>query len=232
MAQRKLKTGIDWKKYFFELVVIVTGITLSFALQNWQESKKKTQTEIKALKRLHADLQVDTTALWEDVRGFGFSIRGATKMLNFKDLEEVSDSFNLYFGSQLQYTLFTKSDIAYQQLRQAGGNELISNPALLEKIIEQYAIQYRKLDEYGAIDKMFTLQHLIPFFHEKFPYVENFDFVKYWDEIEPVLRSDVFRNMLRSNANIKFQVVDNYRRNLENIESLMVEIEKEIKRLE
>lgn len=63
----------DWKKLFFELIVVFLGVTAGFLLNNWQLDKKDKQLEkrymIGFLQDVNANIaeletEVDSDSLW------------------------------------------------------------------------------------------------------------------------------------------------------------------------
>ncbi len=207
------------------------GITISFMVQNWSENQALKKLEIQTLERIHEDLSADTASLKNECTTLEFAFRSCTQILSFNTLEEIKDSLNLFMGSQLNYTVFAKSDIGYQGMLQAGRSDLISNKELLSKIVQQYVVNYRELDEYGEIDQTFIMDQFMPFFNEEMPFIPRFDFVNNWDKAALVARGDKYLNMVRTNALIKFQIVTLYKTNIDKISDLMQAIEQELEAL-
>ncbi len=50
----------NWIRHGFETLVVTIGILGAFGLNNWNEDRKTTNTEIEYLKRLRSDIANDT----------------------------------------------------------------------------------------------------------------------------------------------------------------------------
>lgn len=232
MDVKQRKTTIEWKKYFFELIVIITGITISFTVQNWQEAKANRIAGLQVLERIHDDLKEDTASMRAEIATLKDISRYSEKLLAFSQVDEIADSLNIYLGYQMQYSVFTKTDIGYRAVQQGGASKLISNKMLLDKIIRLYAIRYKEVEEYGDIDKTFMLGQFIPYFNENFPFVANLNFQAFGAEkFSRDLQSDVFKNLLRTNSLLKKQGVIRYEVIIREIAELMAAIEQEMEAL-
>lgn len=232
MGRIKWQAGTEWKKYFFELVVIVVGITISFMVQNWQEARKSRHEEVLMLERIHSDLAEDTLAMRAEIKVLEDIVRYGESLLRSTQIEDMADSLNIFLGYQLQYSVFTKTDIGYQSMGQGRSAQLISNRPLLNKIIRLYALRYKELEEYGDVDKTFMLGEFIPYFNLRFPFVPDFDFQAFGAaRFNTYLQADAFKNLLRANVLLKRQGVVRYGAAIDVIAGLMADIEQEIEAL-
>lgn len=219
----------EFKRYLFELIIIITGISVSFMAQNWREAAADRKLEIQTLERIHADLAADTAAMRATLQLVDLIVRGAKVILTSGDELAANDSLNLFFLTQLNFSWFEKTDIGYQALKQRGGSGLISNKELSEMIIRQYAINYPGYEAWFETDRAFLLDQYMPFFHRSFPYLN--DYAGNWEKVEPVAGSDEFRNLLRSNVIIKSQVANIFRTGIASATELMQAIENELDRI-
>lgn len=221
----------NWKKYLFELLVIIIGITISFALQNWQESQRQKQVEIQTLERLLVDLKADSGDMQKETESLQECINGAQRILEINDFTEHTDSLDLFINSQLQYSVFAKSDIAYQGLRGFGKNGIITNQEVLNKIIHQYSVEYRTMDEWTNFDRSFITGHFLPHVTANFPAFgsrTDGNETAIFQKINAAMNTSQFKNLTTVNMSNKIQVVDAYNSNIKSVTALISDIEKEL----
>lgn len=219
----------DFRKYLFELIIIITGISISFMVQNWREAAANRKLEIHILERIRTDLAADTASMRAELQLVDLISRGAKAILANEEPYELNDSLNLFIYVQMNYSAFKKSDIGYLAMKQGGRSDLISNKVLSDQIIRQYAIDYPYLEEWFETDQKFLLDHYLPFFHSRFPYLENY--AVDWEKLKPVIQTDEYRNLVRSNLVMKYQIGQFFRKNIESATALMQAIEQELDRI-
>lgn len=228
--QTNRKRNSFWPKYIIELFVIISGITISFMLQNWQEGKKLLKAEQVLLERIYFDLAEDTMALTKEVESIQDILDRGVVLLEFPELKNIDhDSINLGLLSQLQYSYFFKTDIGYQTIKAGNASHIIRNTKLFNQVIRLYAISYRELDEYCTIDKTFVLEELIPYYNHNFPYVENYDFMNIDKRtLLSLMGDDRFKNLVKTNLLFKGIILRIQNRTINDIKQVMESIQKEM----
>jgi hypothetical protein len=219
-----------WPKYIIELFVIISGITISFMLQNWQESKKLLKAEQALLERIYNDLVEDTLALTKEYESIQEVIDRGVLILEFPELKTIDrDSVNRALLSQLQYSYFFKTDIGYQTIKAGNASNVLRNTKLFNQIIRLYAISYRELDEYCTIDKTFIIEELIPYYNHNFPYVENYEYMNIdRRKLLSLMKDDRFKNLVKTNMLFKGIILSIQKRTIDDIKQVMESIQKEM----
>ena len=214
-------TKINWKKYLFELLVIITGISISFMVQSWREDRRSKKTEKLVLNHVLDDLKADSLAISEELEYMSFYTGGLQKILTYKDFNEIKDSLAIYLrGGLLNYSYLEKEVIGYQSMLQFEVVKTMDNQQLAKDIMHLYSGTYPTLDEWHEIDKTLVLEQYIPYYRTQFPFGSEIE--------EKLLQNHEIKNIVVMAYSIKGQLVNFYTEALEEIKNLKIEIEKEL----
>lgn len=194
----------DWPRLCIELVVLVLGITASFALDQWRREREDRQLERRALEAMRENLVADTAALarWQDrlsrmTRAYGELLGGTAP----------ADSIDTYMDLGISYVVFVRTDNAWQELAATGNSRLLRNRALLNEVIDMYGREYARAVEWDNINRQLVLDRMIPYVDDHAPYNPSRTggevTVGLASAYRELMRSDRFRNLLATNRDFK-----------------------------
>ncbi|MGB5404725.1 MAG: hypothetical protein WBN13_12185 [Robiginitalea sp.] len=133
----------SWYSYLLEVIVVVLGILIALALDNWNEDRKLAETEVLALKEIDQGLQ---RLMWEvesnleeekTARSSGEFI-----LRNFENRGGVTDSLQTALTKVWFYTYIQPDYGPYEYVNTYGAS-VIQNVTLREKILELYGLDVR-----------------------------------------------------------------------------------------
>lgn len=130
----------NWIKYAFEILVVINGILIAFALDNWNDNRLQNIKETQLLERLVKDLQADTIYYNERIASSEFVINYhrdfiRTMYRNQESFKEVEDLFSpLTWNSQH----LTTQNATYIELTSSGNLDILANQDIKEAIIQYY----------------------------------------------------------------------------------------------
>ena len=141
-------------KYSFEFLVIVMGISVSFWLNNWNESIKKTSLEKKFIASVKDDLKQDKEFIKLVINGMDPKIQVYHTLINEMD--------DLYFGNRKSldslFGIYSKSQRTFYPIfgsyeSAVSGNQItvFNNKKLIQKIIKLYNSRYDRLKDNSRI---------------------------------------------------------------------------------
>src|SRR5690349_2573027 len=90
----------DWPRLVIELLVLVLGITASFALDQWRREREDRQLERRTLEGLHENLVADTVTLAAAEARLGRMARGYAELLGGT---APADSIDTYMDLSISY---------------------------------------------------------------------------------------------------------------------------------
>lgn len=194
----------DWPRLLIEVLVLVLGITASFALDQWRREREDRQLERRALLGLHQNLVTDTAAIAHARSRLARMSRAYSELLTGA---APADSIDTYMDLAISYVAFVRTDNAYQELRQTGNARLLQNPAVPTALIDMYAREYARAGEWDAINRGVVLDRMIPFVDDHAPYNPERAGGEVVLGLTPayraLIRDDRFRNLLATNRDFK-----------------------------
>ncbi len=136
----------DWKRwllrYAVELLVIFTGITASFAFEQWRKERDDRAEERKVLAGLHRDLSRKQQELESDSAGLSY-LAGVIDSLR-RNVPAPNDAHYVEwvsFAWRTEY-LFNPSTAAYKIVTETGKLSLISSDSLQSALVELHEYSF------------------------------------------------------------------------------------------
>ncbi len=219
-----LKINKKVRNYFFELLIIIIGISISFLLNEWRVNYGNRQLEKASLLGLQDNLAEDTTVIIAEMEILESIIESCTKLTEYNIDKWGRDSLNRFIRPTRQYSTIPINDISYRIMEQTGESKHIRNRTLLNDIIRLYDNHYWEIKIYNDIDKKIVLDQYLPYFAKHF---DNFDNFNQQHDLS-VLHDRQFLNLVRTNRTFKQIQVVLYQRQLERIRKLMARIDREL----
>lgn len=218
----------DWPRLTVELLVLVAGITLSFALDEWRREREDRRTERRAWEAIHEDLAADSIQLAGRVQQIGLMTRAYDGLL----AGGPADSLDVFMDRAISYVVFTPRLGAYRELQQMAGSRLIRNRALLGDLTNSYNREYVVAAEWDGITRDFVLERLIPYLDATAPYVDGVaggtTAVGMSGVYRAVATRDQFRNLVRTNRMFKEAQRATYQGTLARVAALRARIAEEL----
>jgi hypothetical protein len=123
-----------------EIVLVVVGILIALQVNNWNEDQKEKKIQIGYLKRIHADMQKDTTYLRQKIQ------RAQDEQQSYYDfihsmyeVQSTKEDFTKLFSSAVwDADDLILQDQTFAEISTSGKLELISDDQLKKSIIDYY----------------------------------------------------------------------------------------------
>jgi hypothetical protein len=193
----------DWPSLVIELVVVVLGITISLAVDEWRKDREDRRAERRTWESISEDLRADSTYLVARLVQLDGMVRAYDGLLG----NAPPDSLDIYMDRAISYLVFTPTQSAYRELQQLAGSRLIKNRPLLGELTNTYNREYVRAAEWDAIGRDFVLGRMIPYLDETAPYVEGVSGGETATGLTHVYQAvgkrDHFRNLVRTNRLFK-----------------------------
>jgi hypothetical protein len=201
----------DWPRLFVELVVLVAGITISFALDEWRREREERRHERRLLEAIRDDLAADSAYLATRIGQLERMVSAYDGLLTGGP----RDSLDSYMDQAITYVVFTRTDNAYQEVRMTGNARLLRNRELFARLVNAYNREYVRAAEWDAIGRDFVLQRMIPYLDATAPYVAsssiNGTALGLRAVYDGLAGRDHFRNLVRTNRLFKEAQLSVYR---------------------
>lgn len=225
---RKNNLGNYVKYALAEIVLVMVGILLAVQVNNWNENRKAEFKEIKTLQELRSDLIQNRNDIEINISSWRACLSSNEIIIHHMDNHiPYHDSLNFHFSNLYPYITFNVNQTTYENLKQTGLN-LISNDSLRLAISDLYANQFAS---YRNFENIYLVEH----HHNDIKPIVISEFTSFSYQTSAVPRDyDRLMNNPR-NREIMFwtteickvfiQIQSGLR---ENVEELMIRIEKEI----
>ncbi len=172
MAKSKQKSqkikGSDWRKLFFELIVVFLGVTAGFVLNNWQQEKKDEQLERKYLSGFLQDARANATELKTKIEADRRWLAFAEPKLKTVQKSTISSKNASSFIKQMfEISKLDAQTGTYKDIVNSGNLNIISDYDLKKQIVTYHLaisnVQF--LDEYFY---KFHNDYVMPFIFKNF----------------------------------------------------------------
>lgn len=144
-----MKLG-KWKKRGFEFLSIFIAVVSAFALNNWNENRRDSNSESKILIEIANGIKKDLEDIKSNVKGHNSGIRACRFFRNLLMAQQDSaDSLIIHYHHLTRDYVSIQNTAGYETLK-SKGLELVQNDSLRLEIIALYEYDYntlRKLEE-------------------------------------------------------------------------------------
>lgn len=212
--RKKTLTENKFSKYLLyaigEIILVVIGILIALAINNWNENRINTGKQKDYLIGLKNDLEKQIESFNSSNRFYDFIIgNGESVLIDFSSIGKVSEIDNI--NIKLSYLLFTKHypefTTTFQELNSTGQLNLIKEKSLRSQIIKFYQ---NSEDYQNSVD---TNTEVV-FYNQIFPIIkstviilpENFGFENKKINLSDNLKT-TFENNL-NNPNKQFELIN------------------------
>jgi hypothetical protein len=196
----------DWPRLVLELLVLVVGISASFALEEWRGDQENARVERRAWEAVREELAADTLALTRQIARLRQMARAGEQLL----AGPPRDSVDVYVDLAISYTGFTPTDNAYVELRNTSAQRQLRQRALFSELSALHNREYERAAQWDRINSGIVLQRVLPYLEEHAPAAyadaarargtETVGLDQTWE----ALRGDrVFRNLLATQKNFR-----------------------------
>ena len=232
--RQKLLSENKFSKYLIyaigEIVLVVIGILIALQINNWNEVKKSSRIELEFLKNLNWDLDIDLANFKNKIE-IDSSIMESNRILMqaIQNRDKVALTQIREFEVINRAGVFYPQKSAYESLK-SQGIQLISNDSLRQKIITLYDYRYQTISDF--------LKFQWDLVSQTNPYlIEHFETTldgndKIPNDIDKLINDKQFYNFLSHMYGENKIALRFYKPCLEDLKSLINDVEKEIKNIE
>jgi hypothetical protein len=172
-----------WPEYILEILVITIGILGAFALNSWNEESNREEAELKILKEIKSNLELDLIDLNGNRKGHFENLKVLDSLKRAQELQLTNEQVAINFYSAFRDYIYTPQRSAIETLR-AKGVDLISDDSLridILRLYDFYTASLVKIEE-GYQPSLFT---------DDFIYIQNkyylrMDFTSDSPQVQPI----------------------------------------------
>lgn len=212
----------------FEKIVFTTiGLLLALWINNWNDDRKKKDTEWQTLLEIKRALEQDRKDIDETITGYEYRFEGAATVL--KALDEnapLSQGLLNQFNAINGYSFLLANTGAYETLK-SRGLETITNDSLRLAITTLYDVEYDRVQTLDDFAMKVYVSQTLPFLHKHFRqtgrYLEPLDF-------EKLKKNNEYRELVQYVRYSSGYDVENYQSLQKRVQNLTQQIEQELRK--
>lgn len=193
------KQKISWKLHLIELVVVIIGISIAFALEGWSESKKRNTLEQNYLASIEVDIDKDVNDLQKIVDSTQVIIKHLSEVFQFSFQKVPLERYKRHHvTSSYLANYFYPQNGTYLSLINSGDINVIKDFELKAALSDLYNVKYKELERMDQVLKNLADNRIQPYM------IENIRFSFARDGIEDAtpLTSNKAFNLLGSFFNL------------------------------
>ena len=219
--------------YLTEIVIIIIGITISFAMDDW-EKKRSARTDYQNyLVRLQQDIRIDSTQIQDDVGSYARKIKGVDLIFAFRP-DMPQDSIALLGRAQdnlLNYVEFLPNDNTFQVLSSTGDFRVFENDSLVSELFQLYDYDYAFIAMLGREANGERNDLLKPYLIDNIYFEDKLTFPLVRTDIAAVIGDRKFRNICLDYKESCYGAINSYRRAMDRMRNINAIIRSELDRI-
>ncbi|HQQ97639.1 MAG TPA: DUF6090 family protein [Cyclobacteriaceae bacterium] len=153
---------ISWPNKFIDLIVVIAGVSIAFALTNWQQNSQAEAKQHRYLTLLRNDLVKDRDVLTEDLKGLRVQIHKCNRLLALtSEKNPKTDSLNYFLSGIMSQATFSPNNFTFQAIGQSGDISGIDDVDLMRELSELYLGSYPSIREVERIALNSFEEHIV-----------------------------------------------------------------------
>lgn len=220
----KPKRGIDWKLHFIELLVVIIGISIAFALEGWSSDRKQKELENNYLNSLKADLQKDREDLQQVIDSTTVILGYVGEVFEYMFTRPVEDYRRHHITSGYLTTYFYPQSGTYISLVNSGDINVIQSFELKASLSDLYNVRYRELERVDDVLRNLVDNIIQPFMIDQIRFSMRRDGI----EDDTPLKQNKTINMLGSLFNLLHARQESYKEMIGVCDELIAEVDKSL----
>ncbi|MET7029914.1 DUF6090 family protein [Sediminicola luteus] len=230
--RQRLLSENKFSKYLIyaigEIILVVIGILIALALNNWNsDSKAKTQ-ELSLLAEMRENLESDLIDCQYNIRvNERLHISNKLVLQELEARNPFHDSLKLHYGRLWGGTTQTMNTSAYDNLNSIGF-DLIRNNSLRRSITVLYSERYPYLKRLESdFDNKIQMNEMLPQINAKIV-IDSMWQSGYPIDFNALMNDDAFKGLLRNNIFVRSFMIGKYTDIENQLKDLLGKIEREL----
>lgn len=161
-----------WPAYLIEVLVIILGISITLALEEWRDNSKEEKLASIYLKNLLSDIEVDLQSLRYVTENTQLIVNKGNELLEFVNSPSTAPLTPAKLDSDLRIILnrpnFISRDATFSDLKSSGNLHLLKDIQLKNLLFAYYSLA-QNIREVQDAERQATIVISGPYFLRKFP---------------------------------------------------------------
>ncbi len=223
------KQKINWRHHFVELLVVIIGISIAFALDGWSERKKDDQLSVNYLRSLRSDLLKDKEDLLAVIDSSNVLMGHISETFQLTYSQARIESFKRHhITSAYTAPYFYPNNGSYESLVNSGNLNLLGDFELKTSLADLYNVRYKEIERVDGVIRTLVDDMIYPYM------IKNIRFAYDRDGIvsNAPLKTNEATNLLGSYLNFLLRRRQSYSEIIADFDGLVNKIDQTIMSLE
>ena len=186
--------------YFFDLIVIIAGITVSFIVNEWQESNKLEAKKEQLLVDINKDLYADSLVLEGTINIYKIMARSHDTLLEYQTGTLNPDSLTIFLDHFTSYLPFNATANTYKRINTDSVMTIERKDSLIWYYLNLHNVVYPRMEDWLYVEKEFVLNTALHYMDQNAPFIYpspvNYSFQG--EVFYELRKKDEFMNYLKS----------------------------------
>jgi hypothetical protein len=165
-----------WPAYLIEIIVIILGISITLALEEWRDNRKENHLEQIYLKNLQTDIGTDLKSLSLAIDGTKSLLQRGNELLGYARATDNKNVSPVQVNEDVRAILgrpnFITSDASFTDLKSSGNLHLIKD-IQLKNLLFAYYSETQHIKEVQDAERQTAITLSGAYFLKQFPLDEN-----------------------------------------------------------
>ena len=163
-----------WPAYLIEIFVIILGISITLALEEWRDGSKEERLEQIYLKNLYSDINIDQNALQRTIAQTEKLLDRGNELLLYarKSDKLMSHQVNVDIREIIGRPKFLANDVTFSDLKNSGNLHLLKD-IQLKNILFAYYNQTQIIRDVQDAEQLATITLTGPYFFKHFSLADS-----------------------------------------------------------
>ena len=219
--------------YLIEIIIIIIGITISFALNEWSKHNGELKDYQKYLENLQQDIKIDSVQMVNDIQSYSRISKGTEVILRYDDKYRKDSllDFALSVDKLSNYIEFLPNNNTFEMLSSTGGFKVFENKELVKEIIQLYQYDYAFIRMMGGEAQNERRNSLEPYLLQHIYFEDRETFPNIKTDIVRLINDPYFRNLCYSYGNSSWSAINAYRRAMKRLRKVDEMLQEELDKL-
>jgi hypothetical protein len=204
-----------WPAYLIEVLVIILGISITLALEEWRDNSKEDKLASIYLKNLLSDIEADLQSLKYATDNTQLIINNGNELLAFVDGGSAASLAPAKIESDLQSILnrpnFISRDATFSDLKSSGNLHLLKDIQLKNLLFAYYSLA-QNIKEVQDAERQATIVISAPYFLRRFPLGRGANGAMTQEEQRALAKDVEFGNNVLLRIENRKELLEDYKR--------------------
>lgn len=216
--------------YFFDFIIIIAGITVSFVVNEWRETKKLETKKELLLVDINKDLFADSLVLERVIGIYSTMARSHDTLLKYQTGTLDPDSLGMFLDHFTSYMPFKATANTYKRINTDSEMNIERKDSLIWYYMNLHNIVYPGIKEWFDVEKDFVLKTALPYMDKNAPFIypapknKSFSGEVFYE----LRKNDEFMNYLKSGRVYKSSMLQVYQQGFNYLKFIKGNVRKQI----